>query len=73
MEAEEGQVTDMTPRPAERILREAVYEAVVNAEADGHTEPIATTEYCVQFLLRRFPEMTAAAALNDFKRLRPTD
>ncbi len=55
------------------MLRKAVHEAVVYAEADGRTDAIATTEYCVQFLLRRFPELDASAALNAYRRLRPRE
>lgn len=57
----------------EYTLRNAVYKAIINAEADGQTEAIATTEYCVQFLLRRFPELKASAALSAYRRLRPRE
>ena len=60
-------------QPQEYTLRNAVYEAVVNAEAAGRTDATATTEYCIQFLLRRFPELSASAALNAYRRLRPKE
>jgi hypothetical protein len=54
----------------ERLHRQfAVDEAVVCAQSAGHTEPKANTEFCVSFLMDRFPELGRSDALSAFMRL----
>lgn len=56
-------------QPTEDMLRAAVGEALVCAESEGHTEAKANTDYCVQFLMDRFPDLGRAGALSAFMRL----
>jgi hypothetical protein len=55
--------------PTEDMLRAAVDEALVCAQSEGHTEPKANTEFCVLFLINRFPELDRSDALSAYMRL----
>jgi hypothetical protein len=57
-------------RPPEADLQEAVDEAECAAIAEGLKEPTAITEYCVQHIMRRIPDLDASAALAIYRRLR---
>jgi len=58
-----SRVVDTMPRPPEDVLQAAICDAMVHAQSEGHTEPKANTEYCVLYLLDRFPDLGASAAV----------
>lgn len=57
-------------RPSEADLQDAVDEADFTARLEGLTDPTAITERAVQIIMQRYPHMTAAEALANFRRLR---
>jgi hypothetical protein len=66
---DKGRAAGTMAQPTEDMLRVAVDEAMVCAESEGHTEAKANTEFCVQFLVDRFPGLGRAGALDAFMRL----